>query len=629
VRLKDLSRLELLALIAVLTLAAILRFGWLGVNSFTFDEAHLSLISLQMGREGQFATMGMPSSVGVPNLPAAAWVFALPYALSPDPLVATLFVSALSFLAVVALWALVRTQWGVWPALVAALFMAASPYSVLYSRSIWAQNLLAIMAVAWLWAAHHAQARRNPYALSASILIAGFAFQVHYAGAALILATAYLFVRFRWWQRLIPVIVGVLLVVLTLLPFVVEVLCCSPQVVDQFTQSLGGESQIDLTALQETLRLALTSEWQYLAAGEAPLSFSPHLPTLILVPLLLLGLAALFIRRKDSPLLTELTLVLLLAAPIVFTRHSTPVYIHYQLTALPAIALILAASTRLFQHRTWPLLITALMALTAGLWAVQIGESLTLTGTTAHAGGIGTPLGIVREIAASAPTDRPPLLFTHGDNVSVDGEAAIFHALWWERPDRRIIAGQSLLILPDEPAYMLATLPHFQAWEELEAAGLALNPQRYPRRENEGEGFIATLYDGQTPPEGFTLETPITLENGLRFEGWKTRQVGERLRISTLWTVLEPPPPATYQQFHHLRNATTLEGDPLDGSDIPISAHSWQVGDRLIFMADFFREADEPLWVEIGQYTLPDMQRIPNSQNTDLIRLGPFGPESD
>ena len=81
-----------MALLLILLLAAGLRLGWAGVNSFGLDEARLSLIALDMARGGQFAQVGMPSSVGVPNLPAAAWVFSLPYLVSPDPLIATQFV---------------------------------------------------------------------------------------------------------------------------------------------------------------------------------------------------------------------------------------------------------------------------------------------------------------------------------------------------------------------------------------------------------------------------------------------------------------------------------------------------------------------------------------------------------
>ena len=55
------SGVEWLALLAVLALAAALRLGWMGVNSFAFDEARLSLIALKMARGGEFASLGMPS----------------------------------------------------------------------------------------------------------------------------------------------------------------------------------------------------------------------------------------------------------------------------------------------------------------------------------------------------------------------------------------------------------------------------------------------------------------------------------------------------------------------------------------------------------------------------------------
>src|SRR5690349_17978376 len=97
----------------ILILAAALRFGWPGVNSFAFDEARLSLISLDMARGGKFADLGMPSSVGVPNLPAAAWIYAIPYLFSTDPLVATQFTGLLSLGAVFGVWLLVRRAWGI------------------------------------------------------------------------------------------------------------------------------------------------------------------------------------------------------------------------------------------------------------------------------------------------------------------------------------------------------------------------------------------------------------------------------------------------------------------------------------------------------------------------------------
>jgi len=91
--------LEGIALAGVLAVAALLRMGWPGVNSFSFDEARLSLMALHMARQGEFARLGMQSSTGVPNFPAAVWIFALPYRLSADPLAATLFVGLVGTLA--------------------------------------------------------------------------------------------------------------------------------------------------------------------------------------------------------------------------------------------------------------------------------------------------------------------------------------------------------------------------------------------------------------------------------------------------------------------------------------------------------------------------------------------------
>src|SRR5664279_922106 len=145
---KSRTRSELIALLAILLLAAVLRFAYPGVSSFAGDEAHLSLDALRMARGGEFVLAGQPSSVDIPFFPASVWLFALPYALSPDPLVVTGFVSLISLSTVVGVWALAR-RWSVWAGLIAALYMAASPYAVFYGRSIWQPNLLAPLSLAW------------------------------------------------------------------------------------------------------------------------------------------------------------------------------------------------------------------------------------------------------------------------------------------------------------------------------------------------------------------------------------------------------------------------------------------------------------------------------------------------
>ena len=101
-------RIETLTVIFVLVLAAVLRLGYAGVNPFASDEARLSVLALEMGREGHLIRTGIPNSAGSRNLPASVYAFVLPYILSTDPLVATQYVGVLNVLAVFGIWWITR-----------------------------------------------------------------------------------------------------------------------------------------------------------------------------------------------------------------------------------------------------------------------------------------------------------------------------------------------------------------------------------------------------------------------------------------------------------------------------------------------------------------------------------------
>lgn len=633
---------QLIGLVIVVALAALLRFDWAGVNSFAFDEARLSLLSQSMVERIELTTLGMPSSAGVPNPPGAVWLMSLPYLATTDPLAATIFVGLVSIGGVVAVWATARSAWGGWAAFAAGLFIAASPFAVLYSRSIWAQNFLPPLAALWVMTAYLAIVRENKLLLLLHVVIAGFAWQVHLAGAALALGTFYAFFRFGWWRwpRLLMVLLGGLVAVVATLPFALRVLN-DPALVAQFRAAMGGEAVFDVTSLDNILVLALGRDWAFLSVGNLADQL-PNLPTALLSGILLLigipGLVlTLFFNPGKDPrpqrVLAELTLVLLIISPILFIRHSTPVFLHYQLIGLPALALIVGAGVFLMPFRIWRALVGVAALVLAGLWYWQITTALGIAGRQETPNGLGTPLGLSRAAAYSLPASRPSLLFTHGDNPEIDGEAAVFSALWWGR-DYRIVQGESLVILPNQPAFLMATLAPFQAWEELQASGLVLNPVSFPRREG-ALPFMATAYEGGEPT-GFEAISPIPLQDGTQVEGWRARWVGPRLRISTLWRVTAPPPPgATLQQFHHLA-VPGDEGEDMRVSDVPISAHRWAVGDRLIVMADYFDVAPGCYQMRVGHYSLPDIVRVqrvnPEREVTtdpDSILLGVFAIASD
>ena len=634
--------LEFIALAAVLALGAILRLGWPGVNSFSFDEARVSLMALKMARGGEFARLGMQSSTGIPNFPAAVWIFALPYRLSTDPLVATLFVGLLGTLAVAGLWWLARRAWGPWAALSAALLFAASPFAVLYSRSIWSQDLLPPLAVLWALAGVVGVSGGKSWALAAHVFLAGFAFQVHYAGLALLLPTAWLGLRYRLWQRWRAILIGGALAVLAAWPFLHTIWCCAPGVQADLQRIWQQPTGTHWDAFPKLGQMAAGTDWEWLLLGgkwrwEGPLAVALGAASLVIALLVGLGLAALAWqawrdRRDDRPswrgVLATLVPLWAVSAPLVFLRSKTPVMPQYQLAALPALFLAAGAAAGWARRRPWGLAITAVALAVALTQAVPLARGLGVVAYRLTPGGLGTPLARPRAATQALKDGQPIVVHAHGDVPEFFGDAAGFSALLWDYP-HRIVDGRSALIVPGEPAHLLMTFASLPAWQEAQASGLAGETRSLPRREGEPP-YVALRVEG-TNPSGFQPVEPLRLANGARLQGWRVRSVNGQLRVTTCWQLVGPLTPGRYHQFNHLRSAERLAPgtDPLAGHDVPLSSHTWQEGDTLVTWADFDGPTEEgPFWVDVGMYTWPEIQRSPvlDRPGDPLapIRLGPF-----
>lgn len=619
------SLFELIALLLIVVLGAWLRLGWAGVNSFSFDEAYVSLAALNMARGGQFATLGMPSSAGVPNLPFTIWIFSLPYAVSLDPLVATQFVGILGLITLLGLWWLTRHAFGSTPALLSALFFAISPYAVWYSRNIWSQNLLPLLVVCWLIAAYnaHTAALRGRW-IALTCFIGGIGFQVHFAGIALAFCTIYALLRFRWWRSWRVVLLGSVIAAICLAPTAYRLLN-EPNLLRSLRRAVDSGVSVSFSSVEQAIRLGLGMDWAYLSTGDVPNSMltlpAAAIATVLAGLLLLMGSFTLIQAARAGQLIAELVVVTAIVSSGWLIIHTTPPLPHYQLIALPAIAISIGAAVSTVQNQVWRSISCVLVLFVGIVWVGQIENSLQIAGSVETPNGLGTPLHTTRTVANSIPADRPVLFFTHNDDLLVDGEAAVFAVLWYGR-DARILSGGSILILPNTPAYLIATLAPIQAWEELRDSGLITSVNEFPRREGVLP-FVMSPYDGTASPEGFQPLDAVLFDDGARLEGWRVRRVGDRLRISTFWQVETLPPTGVFQQFHHLRNASTAEGEPFAISDVPLSTHHWRIGDRLLLMADFLNVPEGEYWIEVGHYTLPDLQRIPSASG-DAIRLDNF-----
>ena len=170
-----------LALLFIILLAAYLRLNHLEWTEFKLDEAHLSQLAYDMARHGQIPLTGIGSSVGVVNPPLAAWLLAMPYAVSASPMVATGFIAALNVLAVIACYLLARRLFNSHgAALIATLLFAVSPWAIIHARKVWAQDLLPPFVMLWAWFGYRAFIEGKRWSLIGHGLMLAAAIQLHY-----------------------------------------------------------------------------------------------------------------------------------------------------------------------------------------------------------------------------------------------------------------------------------------------------------------------------------------------------------------------------------------------------------------------------------------------------------------
>lgn len=633
------SRLLTLALLTLILLSGgYLRIGNPGVNSFGFDEAYLSLRALDMARGGQFQTIGMPSSAGVPNFPAAIWLYVPIYALSSDPLTATLFTGVVNLLAVSLFGALCYRIGGRAGMIAGTAYLALNPYAALYSRSIWAQNWLIPCGIVWLWFADGAYrpepvTRRTMFARAACTVIAGLTLQIHYTGVVLVLVTAYLFVRGRWYKplsSLSAVATGLGIVLLSALPMLYRVVS-DPQIRAAFTNRIGsGEATIDAVSAGQALSVMIGRGWNYLNTGiHDTVSNNDVISAAALIALSLAAIGAMrLIRDQDAARTLEISAAVIVVSIAWLTRHSYTPQSHYQLLAIPCIGLLIALAMR---HRNILSVAVGIIGLPILFhWTVTTAYSIALAGAIETPNGLGTPLTVVRQAAESLTADRPRLFFGHGDDPNVEGESAIFAALWYQT-SYAVLNGDHLLLLPRQPVGMLGTLAAFPAWEELDSLALTAATRTIPRREGIGvQPYRAIDYPGiDRVPDLYThLPAPVRFEDGTRLVAYRIRRIGDRIRVSTVWIYDRNAPPQTelIQQFHHLYTADSTT--PI-GADIPTALHKWDnssFGDDpyFVLIADFINLPDAPYQtLQIGHYRLTSGSRIATDSGADHVAI-PF-----
>ena len=174
-----------IALAAIICTAIFLRFGRFDLIEFKADEANAMQLALDAIHNRALPLFGLMSSVHVQNPPLFIDLLIPVVALCTSLAFITSFIASTGTAAVIVCWHIGRKYYGTSVGLIAAALFAVSPWAVVFSRKIWAQDLVPLFAALALWAVHALVLGRNRRAIFWVVLLPLCVIQIHFSGFAM------------------------------------------------------------------------------------------------------------------------------------------------------------------------------------------------------------------------------------------------------------------------------------------------------------------------------------------------------------------------------------------------------------------------------------------------------------
>ena len=216
-------RRNLAGLILILIVAAAMRFSDLGISEYWYNDGAVSSLAQSLATGKAFPLLGIRASVGIPNPPESIYVPALPFFFSTDSLFALGFIALLNVIGVGLLWLIVYRYIHRAAAFVSGLIYAVSPWAVLYSRRIWAQDYHTPFILAGLLLAFYGFIDGKRWAQILCLPVLCFGMEIHFAAWALL--PVYLWILWIGRKRVArsAVFLSVILALLTIIPFAIGI----------------------------------------------------------------------------------------------------------------------------------------------------------------------------------------------------------------------------------------------------------------------------------------------------------------------------------------------------------------------------------------------------------------------
>lgn len=337
----------------IIVTAIFLRFYNLKYIEFNFDQAANPLLAEQIIKHGPLPQNCLLSSIGVCNPFFFLYLLVPPLLISPDPLFLTGFIALINVFAVLLLFFFVRKFFNETAALISSALLAVNPWAIIFSRTIWQQNVLIFFTILFFWFLFNFAFANKKTHLIWAFLFLGIVSQLHQIGLLLGLILLVCLIVFRRNVVFKNIIMGIFLCFLLYLPFLIFEAKNNWYSINSITGYLQQEASFQPRALILPFQMLATRGLNYTLGYD----YTTFLKTTLNWPIvdyliIIFFLASLIYLSFKATTKNVLLLLWFLLLPLVLIFSKTTVYQHYFVVGLPASFIIFSIMvTDYYQQR--------------------------------------------------------------------------------------------------------------------------------------------------------------------------------------------------------------------------------------------------------------------------------------
>lgn len=313
--------------ILVIILALPFRVLFLKLTEFKADEALSFWQTWQFWQKPYLITAGLISSTGVRNLPLFNYLLLILGFLSPTPLFLTFAIGLVNSFLVLVFYLILKKYYSQVTSLAASLLLATSPWAILFSRKIWAQDLVLLLVIPIIYLLH--QSKKSFWLAFCLVLLC----QLHASGIFFSVITIAVLIFYKTKLDFNKIFWGILTGLVFSLPYIYlqissQTFCPDCQT---FISFLKTPKSFDWNNFLRPGQLLTGSFFEFVLGNKIGWEKFFYWQ----YPVLISGIWLIIFKYKKCRFL----LFYILGLPLLYFLTKTPAYPHYYAGLLPFLAL--------------------------------------------------------------------------------------------------------------------------------------------------------------------------------------------------------------------------------------------------------------------------------------------------